>query len=200
MKARPILFSAPMIKALLAGTKNQTRRTIKPQPECGFVVGAPGSPACPYGATGDLLWVRETWARNAHQVSDTRMDTSLVYRADGESRALDNGCELPWRPSIFMPRQHSRLTLRITEVRVQRLQAISEADARAEGVLFVPGHGDITIEELRADPGYSSYLNCKQGYSMFWESINGTDSWAANQWVWCLSFEVLQQNVDEVLR
>lgn len=197
MKARPILFSAPMIKALLAGTKNQTRRTIKPQPDCGFIVGAPGSPACPYGAPGDLLWVRETWARNAHQVSDTRMDTSLVYRADGESRALDNGCELPWRPSIFMPRQHSRLTLRITEVRVQRLQEISEADAQAEGVSDAALSARSLHRFNNMKPWPELY---RPMYSLLWDEINGAGSWAANPWVWALTFEVLQKNVDEVLR
>jgi len=201
MKERPILMSAPMVRALLAGTKTQTRRALKQQPQLSanhepirpesrgghswvFMVHtdrpsyqfATGDTRCPYGQPGDLLWVRETWAQNANQTSDTHIDRSILYRADGSDRALDNGSELPWRPSIFMPRALSRLTLRITKVRVHRLVDISEEDACAEGWPNLPG------APLRDAYPIGWYAN-------LWDDINGRGSYEANPWVWALTFE-----------
>ena len=199
-RERPILFSAPMVRAILAGTKTQTRRVLKAEPPPGaervirpfrderlqwaatdphdmeqgqLVLGE--APRCPYGQPGDRLWVRETWARNEDQLSETRMDTSLVYRADGETRAQDNGTDLPWRPSIHMPRAASRITLEITGVRVERLQEISTADCWAEGIASSPD----------VDPVHE--------YAELWESINGRGSWDANPWVWVLEFRKLER-------
>jgi hypothetical protein len=210
MIARPILFSAPMIRALLAGTKTQTRRALKCQPI--DIIPMPKAPdrewvileqrepepkgkvvRCRFGAPGDVLWCRETWARNANQLSDTYIETSTVYRADGEQRALDNGLELPWRPSIHMPRWASRLTLRITDVRVQRLQEISEADAMAEGIQKIGTRWE--ANGICATP-----VSACDAYRALWEYINGAGSWAANPWVWCVSFSVEKRNVDDVLR
>jgi len=178
MKERPILMSAPMVRALLAGTKTQTRRVVKGRAldwlnESGFspsFVAHPENHLCPYGAPGDRLWVRETWAQNENQLSETSMDTSIVFRADGEARALDNGCEKAWRPSIHMPRWASRITLEINDVRVERLQEISEADALAEGITHS------TLNDPRVE------------YRWLWESINGHGSWDANPWVWPITF------------
>lgn len=202
VKARPILFSAPMIRALLAGTKTQTRRAVRPQPECGFIVGSPGSPACPYGLTGDLLYVKESWrtAKSLDDLDGTNIAdkclnagyrkpwTPMQFEADGYRcsnwRGFGSGDEIAtpgrYRHARFMPRWASRLTLRITDVRVQRLQEISNDDSIAEG-----------IEDQRAP---------RMQYCKLWESINGAGSWAANPWVWAISFEVIQRNVDEVLR
>ena len=189
MTARPILFSGPMVRALLEGRKTQTRRAVKPQPPSGHVyVGrvlcsthradegkwtwAVGQAAmlreahrvsCPYGQPGDLLWVRETFGEFR--------ENWIGYRATCGDPPPDSGS---WKPSIFMPRWASRLTLRITDVRVQRLQDCSHADAAAEGV------GDL-IE-----------------YGVLWESINGPGSWDANPWVWALTFKVIKANVDDV--
>lgn len=191
MKALPILMSAPMVRALLAGTKTQTRRVIKPQPECGFIVGITGSPACPYGLVGDFLWVRETFAEVGN------LDPPWVlYRASGyENECKRHGFDNPppesqqaWRPSIFMPRRLSRLTLRITNVRVQRLHVISEADCIAGGCRAV------SLHDLDCDSPAPS-----AAYRKLWESINGAGSWAANPFVWALNFTVRQKNVDEVL-
>lgn len=207
MKARPILMSAPMVRALLAGTKTQTRRTIKPQPECGFVVGAVGSPACPYGVIGDLIYVKEAW-RTAKSLDD--LDATKIA-----AKCLDAGYHSPWAPmkfeadghqcstwhgfgnghdkavpgryrhARFMPRWASRITLRIAEVRVQRLTEISQQDCIAEGM--PPNTGPL-LHHVIAD------------YRRLWGEINGKDSWDTNPWVWCISFECIQKNVDEVLR
>jgi hypothetical protein len=162
IRERPILMSAPMIRALLAGRKTQTRRIAKPPAKANFLpddlwkidVDEPGSAYlddesgrlridCPFGKPGDRLWCRETFAL-AGWTEDTWMggreyedwdgvipkqrESLLVgYRADGDD------CDQKWRPSIFMPRWASRITLEISDVRVERLQAISEADAIAEG-------------------------------------------------------------------
>lgn len=191
MKERPILFSGPMVRAILDGTKTQTRRVVKPQfaadaipvempatdPAGGWVVpghsgvwwcDAAANPddvrRCPYGQPGDRLWVREAWART--RVFGAEM---VVYR-EGDNRTDYGG---PWKPSIHMPRWASRITLEITSVRVERLQDISEADAIAEGVYTDP-----------ASPAYDAY-------AQLWDEINGPGSWAANPWVWVLEFRRL---------
>jgi len=205
MDGKPILFSAPMVRALLDGSKTQTRRILKVPSGADFfsfdeavdTEGIHHGPAawfvdqddlglaplfCPYGQAGGTLWVRETWARNWNQLSETRMDRSYVYRADGEARAMDNGTELPWRPSIHMPRLASRITLEITAVRVERLQGISDADARAEGA---PPY-DEGIDEPPPDSDYQwSYC---AAYRRLWESINGPGSWDLNPFVWVIEF------------
>ena len=138
MAERPILFSAPMVRAILAGTKMQTRRALRPgtwwTAEHGVIRMAPAGlactgfapVACPYGTPGDRLWVRET---------HMDLGACYLYRADAsaeQERALVAPGQR-WRPSIHMPRAASRITLEVTGVRVERLQDISEADARAEG-------------------------------------------------------------------
>lgn len=228
MKARPILFSAQMIRALLAGTKTQTRRTMKPQPPfwaegCylrpdkrwiwvtdqragngpgpGVGLDLDAHFPCPYGVPGDLLWVRETWSRAA--LAQSR---ELFFRAsDGERCAGRQGAfsylerEPRWRSSIHMPRWASRLTLRITDVRVQRLQKISEADARAEGASWHDGSG-IGHSGWRHDQadGYV-WDTARTSYFHLWNRINGEGSVAQKDWTWALTFEVIKQNVDAVL-
>jgi hypothetical protein len=208
MRERPILFSAAMVRALLDGSKTQTRRAIvnrsRVHPELVYVRESDGSVGgwwpylsddgesfvcdgmehpvdCPYGKPGDLLWVRETWAQNQNQLSDTRMDCSYVYRADGEERAQDNGTDLPWRPSIHMPRWASRIDLKVTGVRVERLQGISASDALQEG-----------LEECHDLPYRWDHPVCfetaQRLYSELWEQINGAGTWAANPWVWVVEF------------
>lgn len=197
MKERPILFSAPMVRALLAGTKTQTRRAMKPQPT--EFVGGPGvtlqdgSPApliplddsvepygreiaCPYGKPGDRLWVRETW----HDASSS-LHSCALYRADG----IDLHCD-KWTPSIHMPRWASRITLEITSVRVERLQEISIEDAKAEGAW---GPDDSIVQKVADYFGTDIFsANPRKAFQMLWESINGPDSWAANPWVWAIEF------------
>lgn len=213
MTERPILMSAPMVRALLAGTKTQTRRIAKPvkHPDLGnlYDPGVLGREpkhvierACPYGQPGDRLWVRETWGVGSRPDPWGGFD-GIEYRAD--VALLQDDIELlpcykvvtpddvclgdyrsGWRPSIHMPRWASRITLEITEVRVQRLQEISEEDAKAEGLSFVAdGCARFGVEGLA-----SSWCDCPvTAYAALWESINGPGSWDANPYVWVISFK-----------
>lgn len=220
MKERPVLFSAPMVRALLEGSKTQTRRVVKPQPpadwdrNCWYSAPVWGwtrnevpsaewhKVRCPYGQLGDRLYVKESYrlssdfdADRASRVADRCIDAGykkpwapIQYEADGGQQNWDNTCTPgKLRPSIFMPRWASRITLAITSVRVERLKDISEADAQAEGV------GEAGIEtgcvlETSAPVEVGSYL---AAYADLWESINGPGSWDANPWVWVVSFRRL---------
>ena len=214
LTARPIIFSAPMIRALLDGKKTQTRRIVKPQPEW-MQTDALGSVAtigrstgmaealCPYGRAGDLLWVREVWALcgSLANVRPKDFEFPHIVLRDGLRYQSDDdgydGTVQYWRPSIHMPRWASRLTLRLTDVRIERLQEISEADAQAEGITgphyvgyqayFLPGD---------SKPRYSC---ATAAFECLWESLHGPDSWSANPWVWALTFDVIRRNVDEVV-
>ena len=178
MKERPILFSAPMVRALLAGTKTQTRRVIKPRHLAFFNQDAAAMLSdwnerpLPYGKPGDRLWVRETW----HDASSS-LHSCALYRADGIDLHWDK-----WTPSIHMPRWASRITLEITSVRVERLQEISEADAQAEGWTRRP--------EVSTDPQVHKEA-ARDWFMDLWESINGPGSWDANPWVWVIEFKRL---------
>lgn len=193
MKARPMLMSAPMVRAILAGNKTQTRRVVKPQPQRvdgGVPFGdapdwahaEPGCAVmrCPYGKPGDRLWVRETWNTSANVLPP--ISEPYIYAADlgptGVSRWAAS-----WKPSIHMPRAASRITLEVTGVRVERVQDISVADAIAEGVNIHPDHHSKPRESI-----YSPV----QAYRDLWESINGTGSWEANPWVWVVEFKRLE--------
>lgn len=192
-RERPIIFSAPMVRAILAGTKTQTRRALKqvqvrsaamPEPEWRSV-----HTLCPYGQRGDRLWVREAWSRDEE-------DGALFYRADvGTGNEADDwqrniyegASGYRWKPSIFMPRWASRITLEVTGVRVERLQDISEADAQAEGVTpkWEPGCSGRLMEAL----GGFSFRPAASAYAELWEQINGPGSWDANPWVWVVEFK-----------
>ncbi len=206
-KERPILFSGPMVRALLDGSKTQTRRAMKPQPT--EFVGGPGvtlrdgSPAplvplddsvepygreivCPYGQPGDRLWVRE-----AHAIDGKK----VFFRAGHkESEGAGPRVDIRWRPSIHMPRWACRITLEIISVRVERLQDISEADALAEGIVECPipadDEGPRRIGYMVGPDDGKSGLSVTpiQAYRNLWESINGPGSWDANPWVWALTF------------
>lgn len=214
MTERPILFSGAMVRALLAGTKTQTRRVVKPQPT-GFVGGpgvtnSDGSPAplvpideyfgpcgreivCPYGQTGDHLWVREAFM---HEPADYCWEASVsipcrpavtTYRADFPNSQPGEG----WKPSIHMPRALSRITLEITGVRVERLQAISESDCWAEGIEEVMHDFDEASQCDMAKRLGCCIEDAKPLYAQLWESINGPGSWEANPWVWVVEFRRL---------
>lgn len=193
MKERPIIFNSEMVRAILYGRKTQTRRIVKPQP-IGIPDGAYCDPynkncehftfwtkdnkmclplgnvkikgketahwKCPYGHPGDRLWVRETFSTSTK---------GWIYKADGHdlSRALSTR----WKPSIHMPRWASRITLEITNVRVERLQNISEEDARAEG----------WISKTLCSP-YTWYRD-------LWKSVYGEESWNSNPWIWVIEFK-----------
>jgi hypothetical protein len=191
MAERPILFSAPMVRALLAGTKLMTRRVAKLTAN-GHVKEPGGhrrwhpadpnaSQACPYGQPGDRLWVRETWAYQIHALASNNHEAEgpWVYAADNP-QAHERLCDR-WRPSIHMFRPASRITLEITGVRIERLQDISESDAEAEGAEYgLDCEGGFNLHPLG---------NRRHGYAHLWEEINGAGSWAANPWVWVVDFK-----------
>jgi hypothetical protein len=190
MKERPILMSAPMVRAILAGTKTQTRRVVKPQPTHFNPAGVPrrANPdggasaviACPYGQPGQRLWVREAWrgyeTDDALPPRDIQRSTPVYFEA---TKSFYLGFDFKTgklRPGMFMPRWASRITLEVTGVRVERLQSISDADAFAEGI------------QQCANEGLPSDGTARGTYRALWESINGPGSWDANPWVWCVEF------------
>ena len=214
----PILMNAPMVRAAIAGEKTQTRRILKPQPD---FIGKAGEPfwkpdpgrcveiRCPFGSRGDRLWVRETWGCKECREYDPSgvfsMPTGeceIVYRAGGE-----NGYGTPtddrWRPSIHMPRWASRLTLEITDVRHERLQEITEADAKAEGALawLSSLDGRAYDEAEKAWCRWSKRLNPNAttasalgAFATLWERIYGPGSWEADPFVWVVNFRRIEHN------
>ncbi len=216
MKERPILFSAEMVQAILAGTKTQTRRVacdamIPPfyfRAQC--VQGEDGPTwvltgvenggcysmgPCPYGQPGDRLWVRETWADmcgngracrpRGRAAADRR--AHIIYRADYSPGCYPVG--KGWRPSVHMPHWASRLALEITEIRVQRVQEISEEDAKAEGAGNRHGVFHDAIQSA-IDNVY------RRNFAVLWDSINGKRggcAWKDNPWVWALTFKCLTE-------
>jgi hypothetical protein len=196
MRERPILMSGPMVRAILAGAKSQTRRVVKPQPKIvhGYIGewlvteqlfrdGRAGL-RCPFGQPGNSrLWVRETWLKTT--------GGTIWYRADGHDIAKGH-----WRPSIFMPRWACRLVLELTAVRVERVQDISEADAKAEGVPLSNGSatGQRYYEAWGPDRKCVSHVTARLPFTALWDSINAKRgySWASNPWVWVLTFRRLE--------
>ena len=194
MKERPILFSAPMVRAILDGTKTQTRRVLKlrggQEIEHSSLFSARDPFAMvtsPYGTRGDRLWVRETFAPRYFD------DGKPGYRADWDGRAADCVPEPRWKPSIFMRRHESRITLEVTGVRVQRLQAISAEDSLAEGV---PRASECGCEVCRRSTQMCPADASEQvmAYAGLWDSINGKRArcaWQDNPWVWAVTFRRL---------
>lgn len=192
MKERGMIFNAEMVRAVLDGRKTQTRRIVKPQPELtersgfswkGMLYGAGSDDRetnrnfahvkCPHGKPGDRIWVRETWAEAGASAPDLKL-----YRANYPDHVPSSYENVPptdeilWTPSIHMPRWASRILLEITDVRVERLRSMSQADARAEGVIAASGpmEAGLAFREL-------------------WDSIYGEESWLANPWVWVIEFK-----------
>lgn len=229
MTERPILFSTPMVQAILAGRKTQTRRLLNPQPVHaqhhiwkGKVVrdaehrmwcyrdrcfdnimnfgpmyedNVALAAMCPKGKLGDRLWVRETFCEPS--LHSDLLNFNLADKVGDIEYAADMGTErfpvggnftpqlndFRWRPSIHMPRYASRITLEVTGVRVERLQAITEADAAAEGWQKRP--------ELSSDP--EVHRDAARDWFMdLWYDIHGKGSWDANPWVWVISFRRLE--------
>ena len=210
MKAKPILMHGRSIRSLLAGRKMQTRRIVKPQPE--WVDGAHGATRhrwefygggyadhgevvdCPKGQPGDLLYVRETWDApfrwHAGYAGQNVVDgwtfdrNEVIYRVEDDHQ----GPWEKWRPSIHMPRWASRLTLHLTDVRVERVQEITAADILAEGVELTGKYKAIDGADWDASE-----------FAELWDATNGSGAWLRNDWVWVLTFELIEANVDDVL-
>jgi hypothetical protein len=235
MTTHPILFSTPMVQAILEGRKTMTRRIVKPQPsESGVsfmknppldweqIYKEPWTPwkwdteegetiskNCPYGQNGDILWVKETfyaygvWVKNGisktgkqkfkfndltgtdfkYKYVDTKPPRILKGRYDG----------IGWykRPSIFMPLAASRIFLKINEIKIGRLQDITEEDAIKEGVEKYGPFGEYKGEK---HPGggemrFRAYQKASRAFQGIWNEINGTESWNSNPWIWVISFE-----------
>ena len=208
MKERPILFSGPMVRAIPGGKKTMTRRVAKPPKKfsdnsyCDPHVCPPSlwwwdgvhthvgvKQDCPYGQAGDRLWVRETYCFYLCANSD---EEEIHYRADGESCPVD-GEKVRWRPSIHMPRWASRITLEITDVRVERLQEITEEDAKQEGA-NIRITNSVNVYSKDFDEGKrsdGSYLN---GFIYLWDSLNTKRGygWNTNPFVWVISFKRIE--------
>jgi hypothetical protein len=226
IKERPILFSAPMVRAILEGRKTVTRREVKKQAalDClaaGFepaFLALPGNAdLCPYGQPGERLWVRETWGvishdfdkhgnmidwkpdRPASAIREMRFGQGyysghVIYRADGEAAWAgddDGGGDdrSAWKPSIHMPRIASRILLEITDVRVERLQSVSEDQAKAEGVRQMRDGSGTWVGRQGPGNWVTPWLTAKDAFGDWWDSINGAGAWDANPWVWVVEFK-----------
>lgn len=198
-KERPILFNGEMVRATLDDRKTMTRRVCKPAEDAAlsYVVTCENSQwgdeegdvlfSCPYGKVGDRLWVRETFV----QPEIGHHKCPVYYRANEED-ALFIGNQYKWKPSIFMPRWASRITLEITVIRIERLNDITHEDAKSEGVETT------TFPSFAGSPfpcwkGYGkgkAYLDTAlDSFKSLWRSINGEESWAENPWVWVVEFK-----------
>lgn len=206
MKERPILFSAPMVRARLAGTKTQTRRVVAlPRKRESFVLldygngwwpyesddgenelcddGMEHPYTCPYGQPGDRLWVREAWRTVAESDAMPPRDLTPAHRIWYEADEPHQPGFGKLRHGMFMPRWASRILLEVTSVRVERLQDISEADALAEGVTR-SDDSQIYVVEARCHG-----LNAREAYANLWAQINGPGSVEDNPWVWVVEFK-----------
>jgi hypothetical protein len=201
---RPILFSTPMVQAILAGTKTQTRRIIKPQPmpdmESGYtyynnklvfdIHNWKEEILCVSRIQKNMiLWVRETWQEGKLMDDDENViHHGYLYKATDvfETDPELTGYEFKWKPSIFMPKEACRLKLKVTDLRVERLQDISEQDAIKEGLTFSESFIDGKFHCLNDN------LIPVESYKNLWEHINGKGSWDKNPWVWVIEFERIE--------
>ncbi|MGX3274545.1 hypothetical protein ACWJSF_19700 [Klebsiella pneumoniae] len=232
MTERGMIFNAEMVWAILDGRKTQTRRPIKWKQTRFTEIGEredgskwPWSEdaehacdfwhPCPFGAVGDRIWVRETWATLVNEdgccvdwegnlCKGDERSAARIYRANCEQRPGDYGLwsipddaywkphtkehkfEGAWRPSIHMPRWASRILLEITDVRVERLNAISEEDARAEGII---DGGCLNCGEPEPCGCANPEPDATDAFAYLWQSIYGQDNWNANPWVWVIEFK-----------
>lgn len=216
MTERPILFKTDMVNAILEGRKKQTRRVVKVQEtqqglmmpyNCHGIKGfvdpeqlANSNRAFvqsinPYGSIGDVLWVRETWQETIW-MHPSDENYGYIYKASENGQAWASTEEFKWKPSIYMPKAACRLKLKITNVRAERLQDISEQDAIYEGVRQITAHND-----KKRHLGWNNYFDSekngfeilfspKKSFETLWESING--NWETNPWVWVVEFERLE--------
>lgn len=211
MKELPIIFSPMMVRAL--DRKTQTRRIVKPQPGLNNRITKSGrtinitdpkvSDLCPYGQPGDRLWVRERFRYyydennlwDCVQYADgSMMKPDGLDESDGHRFSELCRADSPWRPSIHMPRWASRIVLEITDIRVERLQDISEEDAKAEGVESMSTTQPVWRRYTGPEDG-PHYRYVKYSFMSLWESIHGYGSWDANPWVWVVSFRKLDEGL-----
>lgn len=225
MAVLPISYIAPMVRSLLADLKTQTRRNIEPYEAAlhpfrgsklapknlikirlparlgGFVAGPTFNPRY---AIGDRLYVREHWRADSQldaiKPSDMSQYEPVYYEADKRVRVLSCHMIKPGRlrQGMHMPRWASRLTLIVTNVRVERLQDISESDAIAEGLSRAAGCLGWWGGTEEPSPGFVPYPLAKTAYAALWNHINGAGAWEANPWVVAYTFEVIKANIDQI--
>mgnify|MGYP000932406226 FL=1 len=185
---KPIIFSTPMVQAILDGRKTQTRRVIIPQPDRFFEVDdTPGNfhiydvewglgRIYPKYQVGDILWVRETWATVSSGIIEYKATYIEPYTGSTEIDHI--GKKITWRPSIHMPREAARIFLKVTNIRVERLQEITEEYAIAEGMSKTLVDGVV-------------FISAKGNFHVFWDSLNIKRGygWDTNPWVWVVEFE-----------
>lgn len=198
MKQHPILFSTPMVQAILEGRKTQTRRIMKfcKMPDYRDLELAiepvfrelktyddgtfraifdtnedSFSEVCRYGHVGDILWVRETWTKALFTIGG---ESTFLYKATEGKVKLEEGGFAKYKPNIHMPKVACRIWLQVTDIRVERLQSINEQDAIEEGALTITPSDD---------------LPAVVRYHMLWDIINGPDSWNQNPFVWVIEFK-----------
>lgn len=204
IREKGLIFNSEMVRAILDGRKTQTRRPIKWKQTRFTEIGEredgskwPWSEdaehacdfwhPCPFGAVGDRIWVRETWAEAGASAPDLKL-----YRANYPEHVpsiyenVPPAEEIRWTPSIHMPRTASRILLEITDVRVERLNAISEEDARAEGII---DGGCLNCGEPEPCGCANPEPDATDAFAYLWQSIYGQESWNANPWVWVISFK-----------
>lgn len=194
MNFKPILFSTEMVKAILSGSKVQTRRVVKDKhapfkisKDNQYAMGLDQLLSCPYGQVGDVLWVRETFAKIKS------LETGLTYslpKADFEyyKDKLIQGEKVKWKSSIHMPKEACRLFLQIKSIRVEMLNDITEGDACLEGVELM----DTNRYKDYIDK-HNSVISSRISFATLWQSINGEESWNSNPWVWVIEFERIEK-------
>lgn len=227
MNIKPILFSTPMVQAILEGRKTMTRRVLKQQPSIKSGVGkwikskiiqiVGGEEVVleymiknsPY-KVGDILWIRETWQHTVNLgINILDENSGYIYKASENGKDWEeNTEEWKWKPSLFMPKESCRLFLKITNVKVERLQDISEKDAKAEGVESCIADREnfgVRAAGMRLYRDYDRKNNslkdypcngfefAKTSFETLWQSINGEQSWNDNPYVWVISFEICEK-------
>ena len=206
---KPIIMGADSVCAILEGRKTMTRRVIKPQPSVSYhwsgdayvdndgvlkasLSGKPTThfdylPKCPYGKVGDRLWVREIFNCN---------EEGIAYKATQPH--MDG---LPWKSPIYMPKTYSRITLEITDIRVERVQDITEADAKAEGIKVLPLQDDSDPSAwYQYAPGIFQERSATKSYELLWDSLNAKRGypWELNPWVWVILFKRIHDQKEDV--
>lgn len=209
IKERPILFSTPMVKAILEGKKTQTRRIVKNNPRIASTLEKTcdyfsknktlRESYCPYGKPGDMLWVREKFAKTMGEfepevcysffADDFHWSWEPADTSNGKTACQwhdpDLSKEVKWKPSIHMPKEAARIWLQVEEIKVELLLSISMEDAKSEGIEkrgdFWKNYNDNTFSKLNPCASFSS----------LWVKINGTELWNSNPWVWVVKFKVL---------
>ena len=206
---KPIIFSTPMVQAILAGRKTQTRRIVKPQPSSGIrksvfvksgLEDGHGREIKPRYQPSDILWVRETFCEVPYEHNHVSIKGGYItipkyaYKADSERDYTGI-----WKPSIHMPREAARIFLRVTSVRVERLQEITAEDVIREGIEYSdsgPYHWHVLDTKLNA---WINFHFHDEAFKHLWDSLNAKRGygWDTNPWVWVIEFERISRTGGE---